>query len=166
MATLPSESLAVAEKETVAGSRYDAPFTGAVNETCGGEFATTVTFTGAEVVAAPPLSVARAVSAWLPGCTFGHETLNVGPFEEPIDERHPTRTDKRVRQKLRQSFQRVMSFEQHGHAQDSGPLCARRLRLGLTSARRLLAGVAYGRKLPLARCAIERRRWRAKSGSP
>jgi hypothetical protein len=61
---VPSGSEAVAASAIVAGAEKTAPLPGAVKETAGGWFAgpVTVTVTGAEVVTAPSLSVATAVS--------------------------------------------------------------------------------------------------------
>ena len=61
-ATVPSLSLAVAVTAIVAGDVNVAPSAGLVIETDGGTFAATVTCTARDVVVAPSLSVATAVS--------------------------------------------------------------------------------------------------------
>ena len=79
---VPSESLAVAAKEIVAGSRYDAPLAGAVSVTVGDALGCTVTLIGAEVVVALRSSVATAVSDHVPAGMFVHGTLKTGPFDD------------------------------------------------------------------------------------
>ena len=61
-ATEPSESLAVADTAIAAPATKDAPLAGALTLTEGALLATIVTATDAEVVVAPRLSVATAVS--------------------------------------------------------------------------------------------------------
>jgi len=78
--TVPSESAAFAESVMDAGAVYVALFDGAVNETVGATFAggvtvVTETVTGADVVTAPALSVAFAVSVYVPAATFVHENV-------------------------------------------------------------------------------------------
>ena len=64
LATVPSESDAVASRRTVASAVNVAPFAGEVSVTVGGTFGgTTVIVTGADVVAPLRLSVATAVNA-------------------------------------------------------------------------------------------------------
>ena len=62
--TVPSESLAFADTVIAAPAANDAPLAGAVRLTVGAVL--TVIVTGAEVVVPPRLSVATAVSVWLP----------------------------------------------------------------------------------------------------
>ena len=70
LATVPSASDAVAAKPTVAGAVKFAPFAGCVNVTVGAVFAAlTVIVAGALVVVAPRLSVARAVTVYVPTAT-------------------------------------------------------------------------------------------------
>jgi hypothetical protein len=70
-AIVPSRSEAVAAKTMLAGAVYVAPLAGAVSATDGGAVAT-VTETGADVVEAPALSTATAVSVYVPAATLVH----------------------------------------------------------------------------------------------
>jgi hypothetical protein len=68
---VPSGSEAVAVKTMLAGAVYVAPLAGPVSPTDGSAF-TTVTETGDDVVEAPPLSKATAVSVYVPAATLVH----------------------------------------------------------------------------------------------
>ena len=72
---MPSLSLADVVTAIVAGDVNAAPSAGLVIEIDGGTFAATVTCTSLEVVVAPSLSVATAVSVYEPAATLLHVTL-------------------------------------------------------------------------------------------
>ena len=72
---------------TVAGAVNVALFAGEVSDTVGAGLlaGSTVIDTGEDVVDAPWLSVARAVSAYVPAATFVHEMLNGAEVSVPMD---------------------------------------------------------------------------------
>jgi hypothetical protein len=78
---VPSVSLAVALSPIDAGAVNDAPGDGAVNETDGGRFddggveVVTLTVRVADVVDAPPLSLATAFNVWEPAVAPDHVIL-------------------------------------------------------------------------------------------
>ena len=86
--TLPPVSEAVALRLTVAGAVNFAPFAGWVSVTVGGGFAggaaVTVIDVGGVVVDASPLSVALAVSAYVPGPTPLQSKVNGDVWSSPI----------------------------------------------------------------------------------
>jgi len=79
--TLPSsDALAVIGIDS--GLTKTDPFVGEVKLTVGGSW--TVIDTGLEVVVAPKLSVARAVSEWLPAVGFVYDALYGADVSVPI----------------------------------------------------------------------------------
>jgi hypothetical protein len=80
--TDPSVSDAVALMTMLAGASNVAPFAGAVNATVG--LALTLAVRAGDVVEAPPLSVATAVSEYAPAATLLHVMLYGAVLDVPM----------------------------------------------------------------------------------